>query len=57
MRIEISDGVLSQDLEGQRVLFSLEKERYFALDPVGARIWELIGGVGDRSELLAFTET
>jgi hypothetical protein len=36
-------SVVSQELEGEAVLLDLERETYFSLNRVGARIWGLIG--------------
>jgi hypothetical protein len=35
--------VLFQDVAGEAVLLDLASERYFGLDPVGTRIWHLLG--------------
>jgi hypothetical protein len=37
-------GVLAQEARGQTVLLRLEDGGYYALDEVGARIWELCDG-------------
>ncbi len=37
------DDVLHQELGGEVVLLNLKTEHYFGLDPVGARIWQVIG--------------
>ena len=37
------DDVLVQEVGGESVLLDLESERYFGLDPVGTRIWALLG--------------
>jgi hypothetical protein len=34
--------VLIRRVEGEAVLLNLNSERYFGLDPVGARMWELL---------------
>lgn len=34
--------VLCQVLDGETVLLNLESERYFGLDRVGTRLWELL---------------
>ena len=36
-------SVVSQQLDGEAVLLDLERETYFSLNRVGARIWSLIG--------------
>lgn len=38
-----SDEVLIQDVGGEAVLLDLASEQYFGLDPVGTRIWALLG--------------
>lgn len=41
--VTLSPQVLVQDVGGEAVLLDLASEQYFGLDPVGARIWALIG--------------
>ncbi len=41
-RVIRSDEVLFQEVGGEGVLLDLASERYFGLDPVGARIWTLL---------------
>jgi coenzyme PQQ biosynthesis protein PqqD len=53
--IRRQDGVLAQEARGQTVLLRLEDGGYYALDDVGARIWELCDGsraVGQIVDLL-----
>lgn len=38
-----SDEALFQEVGGEAVLLDLASERYFGLDPVGTRIWTLLG--------------
>ena len=38
-RIEIPDGVLMRDLQGEAVILNLDSECYFGLDEVGTRMW------------------
>lgn len=38
-----SDDVLFQELGGEAVLLNLGSESYFGLDPVGTRLWALLG--------------
>lgn len=42
------DEVLFKELEGEAVLLHLDVGRYFALDPVGTRIWALLRERGGR---------
>ena len=41
-RVKATSDVLCQDVGGEVVLLDLASERYFGLDPVGTRIWNLI---------------
>ena len=47
------DGVLAQEAQGQTVLLRLDDGGYYALDEVGARIWELCDGDRDLTEIVA----
>ena len=40
-RVHQSSEVLVQEIGGEAVLLDLESERYFGLDPVGTRGWQL----------------
>lgn len=40
--IKISDQVLFQEIDGECVLLNLENERYFGLNEVGTRFWQLL---------------
>ena len=42
-RVTRSDEVLFQEVGGEAVLLDLASEQYFGLDPVGTRIWALLG--------------
>lgn len=41
-QVRQSDEVLMQEVGDEVVLLDLASERYFGLDPVGARVWVLI---------------
>jgi len=41
-RLVIPDDVLFQELNREAVILDLASERYFGLDDVGTRFWELI---------------
>ena len=41
-RASRADQVLSQDVGGEAVLLDLNGERYFGLNKVGTRIWQLL---------------
>lgn len=42
-RVTQSSEVLVQEMGGEAVLLDLASERYFGLDPIGTRIWTLVG--------------
>jgi hypothetical protein len=41
-RVTIPSNVLIRFLDQESVLLNLETERYFGLDPVGTRMWQLV---------------
>jgi hypothetical protein len=43
-RVRRQDGVLAQEAQGRTVLLRLEDGGYYAVDEVGAMIWELCDG-------------
>jgi coenzyme PQQ biosynthesis protein PqqD len=43
-RVRRQDGVLAQEAQGQTVLLRLADGSYYALDDVGAMIWNLCDG-------------
>ena len=52
-RVRRQDGILAQEAHGQTVLLRLEDGGYYALDDVGARIWELCDGGRAVGEIVA----
>jgi hypothetical protein len=52
-RFDISDEVLSQEVNGETVLLDLDGESYFGLNEVGTRIWELITAEQTVAEVLS----
>ena len=52
-RPQRQDGVLAQQAQGQTVLLRLRDGGYYALDEVGARIWELCDGQRAVAEVVA----
>jgi hypothetical protein len=40
--VRTSANVLVQELKGESVLLNLQTERYFGLDDVGTRMWEVL---------------
>ena len=47
------DGILAQEAQGQTVLLRLEDGGYYALDEVGARVWELCDGQRSLEDIVA----
>lgn len=45
------DRVIAQRVDGTVVLLHLDDGRYFALDEVGARFWELLDGQKSLTEV------
>ena len=50
--IHLSPEVLFRELQGEAVLLDLRSQRYFGLDEVGTRIWQLLAELGRREEVL-----
>lgn len=40
--VKIAGSVLFQQVSGESVLLDIDSERYFGLDEVGTRIWQLL---------------
>lgn len=45
------DGILRQEADGSVVLLCLESGRYYSLNLVGSRVWELCDGVRTLAEI------
>lgn len=45
--VDIPPDILFQELKGEAVLLNLETERYYGLDSVGTRMWQLMATDGD----------
>ena len=52
-RLRREHGILAQEAHGQTVLLRLEDGGYYALDEVGAAIWELCDGNRAVDEIVA----
>ncbi|MGH9383051.1 MAG: PqqD family protein [Vicinamibacterales bacterium] len=50
-RVRHADRVLVQTLGGEAVLLDLKSEKYFGLNAVGTRVWQLIGETGDVGKI------
>jgi hypothetical protein len=51
-RVNLSDNVLFQEIEGECVLLDMASEQYFGLDDVGTRIWRLLSENPDTTSAL-----
>jgi Coenzyme PQQ synthesis protein D (PqqD) len=47
------EGIISQVADGEAVLLDVEGGEYFALNPVGSRIWELCDGTRSTAEIVS----
>lgn len=45
-RVTVPPSVLVSNVGEESVLLNLDSERYFGLDPVGTRMWEVLGTLG-----------
>ena len=43
-RVRVPQEVLARQVGGETVMLDLAKGAYFGLDPVGARMWQLLAG-------------
>ena len=46
LTVTISPDVLLQELNGEAVLLDLKNERYYGLDDIGTRMWQLLDSNG-----------
>jgi hypothetical protein len=51
-RIVVNDSVVSADLDDEMVLLNIETGVYFGLDPLGARIWQLLAAGEDEDAIV-----
>ncbi len=51
-RVKPAEGILYQELDGESVMLNYESEKYFHLNDVGTRIWQLLGESGDTETAL-----
>jgi ornithine carbamoyltransferase len=50
-KVRISPEVLVQEVGGESVLLDLASERYFGLDAVGTRVWQMMRDLGDLQDV------
>ena len=49
-RVQIPQEVIARQVGGETVMLDLAKGSYYGLDPVGARMWELMAMVGLKAK-------
>jgi hypothetical protein len=52
MTVTISKDILAQELDGDTVLLDLASERFFGLDAVSTRVWQLLQGGAGQDEIV-----
>ena len=40
--LDVPDNVIAREVGGETVILNVESGNYFGLDPIGARIWDLL---------------
>ena len=53
LRVVVAPDLLVQRMDDEIVMLSMEKDRYFGLNDVGARMWELLAEDGDVNAALS----
>jgi hypothetical protein len=51
-RVVIPEDVIISKVEQEIVLLNLDSEQYYALDDIGARIWELLNENGETEAVV-----
>jgi len=51
--VKRADDLVSCDLDGETALMSVENGKYYALDPIGSRIWVLLEQARTVADLCA----
>ena len=52
-RVALAPGVLFRDLGDESVLLNLDNDRYYGLDDVGTRMWQLLAELGEVDAVVA----
>ena len=50
--VMISKDIIVQELEGEAVLLNMANGKFFGLNPVGKRMWELLSEFGEAEKVL-----
>ena len=45
-RVAISEDTVFRELDGEAVILQLDSGMYYGLDPIGTRLWQLMGTHG-----------
>ena len=51
MQVQVPKDVVCREIQGEAVLLNLATGVYFGLDPVGTRVWQLIGEQGSTEKI------
>jgi hypothetical protein len=49
-QVSIPDNVLMRELDGESVILDLASEKYFGLDEIGTRMWQVLAGTDTVQE-------
>ncbi len=41
-RVSVPDNILMRELDGESVILDLDSEKYFGLDDIGTRMWQVL---------------
>jgi hypothetical protein len=52
MRVVISEQILTQTLEDELVVLDIDTGRYFGLQAIGHRVWQLLAELGDTDQVV-----
>jgi len=52
-----ADKVIYQDLSGECVLLNMANEKYYGLDDVGAKMWQVLAEDGNTATMLGKLQT
>lgn len=50
-RVAISEDTVFRELDGEAVILQLDSGMYYGLDPIGTRLWQLIGMHGQLRQV------
>lgn len=50
--VRISKEVIAQELEGEAILLNMQDGKFFGLNPVAKRMWDLLNELGQSEKVL-----